>query len=101
MQRGDWDVALVDGRGRAAILTAGLTVTACTEPCVDGNPCTISDRCNGVAFCDGTDLPDGSQCTLDCLAGGEATGSCQAGQCVVPPEGPGACGTVAPACSGS
>jgi hypothetical protein len=95
---GPWDVAIVDGRGREAVLPGAFTVRSCSSECVDGNRCTRNDRCGTSGFCEpGTRDLDGTVCTLDCIAGGiPPIGRCSEGRCEVPVN---ACPTPLAACS--
>jgi hypothetical protein len=83
--RGTWDVALVYGDGRAVLLPGGVDVTPCSTSCVDGNRCTSNDFCNtGSGFCEsGPARDNATACALNCVAGGQAAGTCQSGSCVV------------------
>jgi hypothetical protein len=95
---GTWDAAVVDGRGREAVLPGAFTVRSCSHECRDGNTCTTGDICGTSGFCEpGTRRADGYPCTLDCIAGGTPpSGFCSAGLCVVSVN---ACPTPLVACS--
>jgi hypothetical protein len=83
---GAWDVAVIDGRGRTAVLPSAFSVSTCSHECRDGNRCTTGDTCGTSGFCEpGTPVADNTNtaCTLDCVAGTAASGWCRAGSCDV------------------
>jgi hypothetical protein len=98
LQPGDWDVAVVAGPGREAVLPAALRIENCAGsnvPCDDHDDCTFDavfdpmDRCTGSSRCEGvSSRPDDSPCAFACTDGETVAGSCTAGVCVT---GPGSC----------
>jgi hypothetical protein len=84
-----YDLLLTDPRGRMALFHDALQVYQgdCSTngaPCISGNPCTVSDTCQGRRCEPGTPLPDGTECQLVCASPVE---TCQAGVCTPPPGG--------------